>query len=419
MTGSVALDVVIGLVFIYLLYSLFATLIAEIISTNFMLRSKNLREAVNRMINDEDVVGKVNFPRLAELFNILPKDQPNKLINNFYNHQEIKYLGRKAHLGPSAIKASNFSKVLLDKIKAVGEDEEGTIDKIKSGLKKLALTDAEIGSELKDRILGAATAKYVQSVLEDCQYDLDKFKMQLENWFDRTMEQTTEWYKQRMQKILLIIGFGIAWFFNVDTFSIVKKLSVDQDAREKMVQMASAYVQNNTHQKYGILVADSLKITNDTLNVDPQTKKLITEYNARMEELLKVNEELSKDMEAANSTLGLGSWLPDSLSLDDRGNIIYPEWVNQEVASSLICDYDRKANAVPVCTCQKWQYLFLLLWGWPRILGYFITALAISLGAPFWFDILNKLMKLRSTVKEPVASHSAAPYSIPPQNIKG
>jgi hypothetical protein len=31
--------------------------------------------------------------------------------------------------------------------------------------------------------------------------------------------------------------------------------------------------------------------------------------------------------------------------------------------------------------------------------GWFITALALSLGAPFWFDTLNKFMVVRSTVK--------------------
>ena len=33
------------------------------------------------------------------------------------------------------------------------------------------------------------------------------------------------------------------------------------------------------------------------------------------------------------------------------------------------------------------------------ILGYFTTALAAMLGAPFWFDTLNRLMVIRSTVK--------------------
>ena len=47
--------------------------------------------------------------------------------------------------------------------------------------------------------------------------------------------------------------------------------------------------------------------------------------------------------------------------------------------------------------------------GWPdntffeewymRILGWLITGFAISLGAPFWFDLLNRMMVIRSTVK--------------------
>lgn len=53
--------------------------------------------------------------------------------------------------------------------------------------------------------------------------------------------------------------------------------------------------------------------------------------------------------------------------------------------------------------------------GWPRdhrfdsssrvwnevspLLGWLLTALAIALGAPFWFDILNRVMVIRSTVK--------------------
>ena len=39
-------------------------------------------------------------------------------------------------------------------------------------------------------------------------------------------------------------------------------------------------------------------------------------------------------------------------------------------------------------------------WSWfIRVIGWFLTALAISLGAPFWFDTLNKVMVIRSTVK--------------------
>jgi hypothetical protein len=36
---------------------------------------------------------------------------------------------------------------------------------------------------------------------------------------------------------------------------------------------------------------------------------------------------------------------------------------------------------------------------WTTLLGWLFTALALTLGAPFWFDVLNKFMVVRSTVK--------------------
>ncbi len=36
-----------------------------------------------------------------------------------------------------------------------------------------------------------------------------------------------------------------------------------------------------------------------------------------------------------------------------------------------------------------------------RVVGWLLTILAVSLGAPFWFDVLNKFMNVRSTGKSP------------------
>jgi hypothetical protein len=52
-------------------------------------------------------------------------------------------------------------------------------------------------------------------------------------------------------------------------------------------------------------------------------------------------------------------------------------------------------NTRPACSprCTWWEEYVQPLPGW------LITAFAISLGAPFWFDLLNRLMVIRSTVK--------------------
>jgi hypothetical protein len=47
-----------------------------------------------------------------------------------------------------------------------------------------------------------------------------------------------------------------------------------------------------------------------------------------------------------------------------------------------------------------WPWNWAWNWEWPQMcVGWLLTAIAISLGAPFWFDMLNKIMVVRSTVK--------------------
>ena len=52
MFGSTALNIVIGLILIYLLYSLLATIIGEIIATGLGLRARNLERSIKRMLDD-------------------------------------------------------------------------------------------------------------------------------------------------------------------------------------------------------------------------------------------------------------------------------------------------------------------------------------------------------------------------------
>jgi hypothetical protein len=43
------------------------------------------------------------------------------------------------------------------------------------------------------------------------------------------------------------------------------------------------------------------------------------------------------------------------------------------------------------------------VWFWlVRALGWFVTGLALSLGAPFWFDTLTKFMNVRGTGDKPL-----------------
>ena len=52
------------------------------------------------------------------------------------------------------------------------------------------------------------------------------------------------------------------------------------------------------------------------------------------------------------------------------------------------------------------------IWYLTKIFGLLLTAGAASLGAPFWFDVLNKIITIRSAGKAPEES-SKSPKDIP------
>jgi hypothetical protein len=68
--------------------------------------------------------------------------------------------------------------------------------------------------------------------------------------------------------------------------------------------------------------------------------------------------------------------------------------------SSMKSNPSAEQNASWTWKFWKWDWH----WSWTAFPGWLITAFALSLGAPFWFDLLNKVVKLRTSVKIPSKS---------------
>jgi hypothetical protein len=409
MTGNVALDVVIGIVFVYLLYSLYATIAMELITSVLELRSKNLRFAIKRMLADEKTYSsefKKAMANVATTFlrsmgrsaNIGDKD----LYEKFMNQPNIKFLGSGGLGGkPSYLTADNFSKALIDSIRI--DDPEFNL-----------MTTIGIGVEtkLKD---GSATKEHLVSLMRDANNDPVKFKILLENWFNDTMERATGWFKQTTQVALLIIGFVLAISFNVDSITIIKKLSKDKDAREQMVKLATEFTKNN-QQLPGTTTA-----TTDTAEKKTDS--------ARFAELMQIKESLEEEIAESRSILQSSWYLPaevayhlvqpDSLDADslqiilpkkdslhrdsvklllnnDSGFILLHKLVDTGIIKRQFGPKDfieMKGNKL---TINRPFYKLAYIFSKGRFWGYLLTMLALSLGAPFWFDLLNKLVKLRT-----------------------
>lgn len=367
MLNSVVLEVVIGLVFIYLLYSLLATIIQEMIASSFGFRAKILQRAILRMLEDEEKFSS-RVKGVLYLFKRTGNGgEPNDVSYAFYNHPLIKFLGEnKRHSKPAYINKETFSKVLIDLLrgdKVKPTDDIGLLIQKALDEKTISWGVAKISDE---------TLSYLQSIWADSQGDVEKFKGYLENWFDATMERASGWYKRHTQFILFFVGLCIAIIFNVNSIEIANKLEKDPKLREQLVLQADAFVvahpdldkellqQKKSNEKFiaqntkmDFLIYDTLrkKRTEDSINL-AKYQALV----ARRDTLFhQANLLVNNDIKKTNDLLGTGLGAFDF----------------------------RNSNASDL---------------FKTFLGWIITALAISLGAPFWFDLLNKLMKMRNSV---------------------
>ena len=93
----------------------------------------------------------------------------------------------------------------------------------------------------------------------------------------------------------------------------------------------------------------------------------------------------------------------DWLSKNVKGSESLKEKLASEYRNLVLAELSAKADKIKqdlekagfqIQIVKSWEK-FKELWMWPNILGILITAGLLSLGAPFWFNILRSLSNLR------------------------
>ncbi len=364
MFTSEILEIVIGLMFIYLILSLLSSTINELIAGLIRLRGRDLRKSLIYMLYDgEDLKKdlKIHFKRgqlIEEPSNGDPPkddqvkdDGPEKLIfkvyGSFIKHPLFSKLQRNSEKKfPSYLSSTTFSKVLYDAI---------TLENTHKGKREISKAISQMDGPL---------GKVLKSYWEEVGEKPKKFKKKLDEWYEEMQTRVTGWYKRRVQWILLAIGFVIAFSVNADTFSIVEKLSGDSKARKALVELAIK-----------------------------QSQQMGPEYFPKNEQLLE------SDVEEVDETLVIepdefiGYSYEDFKQLSDQTHQIINEQLS-EVNNIMGMGWNSMIESYPDAKesfkCKFW-------WYFKKFFGLVITAIALSLGANFWFDLLQKAIKIRNS----------------------
>ncbi len=304
------LEVLVGIIFFFLLVSIICSAIREGIEAWRKTRAAYLERGIRELLHDPDGDG------------LAKSVYEHPLIYSLYYsaYAPGRRRGRPGILEgggalPSYIPAGNFASALMD-IAARGPDPLVASDPSAPVLSLRSIRENILNLE------NEPVQRVLLTAVDSAQGNFDRARSEIEAWYDSSMDRVAGWYKRSTQWLIFGIGLVVAVGLNINTLAIAEYLYRNDAARAAIVVRAEAAAADTSFLSRGFA-------------------------EARQE-------------------------------LDELGLPI--GWGAARVAGE-----SRPAGV--------WNTVF------NPILGWLITALAATMGAPVWFDLLNKVMVIRSTVK--------------------
>lgn len=235
-TGITALDVAVGLAFVYLLFSVLCSAIQEAIAGVLDLRARTLERGLKNLLEDTGHGGEngAGAPRAVE-GNVANRRPGSDLFEKLISHGLIRtqYRGKawwslgRQRRGPSYIPSKTFALALLDIVErdSPERDGDGTSRTLATRIDR-----APVPEGTKDALLALA---------KDVGHDRERLQERVEEWFDAGMDRVSGWYKRRAQIIICALAVAVTVGFNVNTIAIADRLARDDAVRAAVVADAT------------------------------------------------------------------------------------------------------------------------------------------------------------------------------------
>lgn len=186
--------------------------------------------------------------------------------------------------------------------------------------------------------------KPLKTLINESEQKVAAFRAAVEGWFDRLMESMTTWYRRRARWVAFALGIGIAIAFNVNAIDTAHELWENGSVREATSNFAEAVLPDDLGQR----VEQCENESNPANCVEDEIAKLV------------------------DIGLPIG-------------------WACSDSREGGECDnpFEFAANIWNQTFDGDWGNVALRLGGW------LLTAAALALGAPFWYDALRRVAGLR------------------------
>jgi hypothetical protein len=408
------LDAFIGLVVVMSVLSLLITAATQLVSAVLGLRGKNLADALEAMIH-----------KIDPEFDSQVRGLSRQLVDHILTHPVISdsALSMSAPWTTtwkraSAIRSNELYEILQDiafRDAAQQRAASATSPSITANAvgasaatsKPAILVPKSIqegAQKLLDRLNTPVTI--VNPPLAESEKDwgvkpgnIEAFR-NLDKWFRSAQDRASQWFAMNTRISSVIWAFGAAFFLQLDAFALMNRLSIDSELRARL-SAASPALTNQAAQVF----ADASTFSTNTF--EPVVKRLDKNFKG-LSDLLNQSQPTSASSEAVHE------WITNKVQgtpLSESGRQIWTAY--QKEAKQLTKErlelWEQQFGAISDEFSKSGFELRLQpnFWEWKgeKVPGIFVTGILLSLGAPFWFNLLKTLMNLKPLLAQKVEAH--------------
>ena len=235
MFDSAFVDIALGLILFFLILSLICSAVQEWFASAVGLRSRILRKGIENLIGADIAKSLYNHGQFKSLY------RETGWLGS------LKKIGSRGGVGPSYVEPKRFANILIDVIGRSDAQQDGgvrqdavakTFDEIEGSLKA-------IGQEhIREALL---------SLLSGAEGKVDKFRDDLADWFDGTMDRVSGWYARTVKVWLFVIATVVVVGSNADAIEIGKKLWADQALRSVVAASAEQIARSENPPTYDLV----------------------------------------------------------------------------------------------------------------------------------------------------------------------